>query len=119
MKKIVLVDDNKMYLEMVKEFIEFRTDFESITFLNPKEALRYILEEKDIYAVVTDYEMPKMNGFKLAKQVYENLPDTKIIVMSGHDTRYLEEISKKAGLENKIRLLCKSNIINLIVVLKS
>ena len=117
-RKVVLVDDYKDILEIVKDTIEFETDFKVTAFSNPEDALRYILDEKDIYAVVTDYQMPKMNGFELAKQISTKLPATKIIIMSGHDTKYLKKVALKQELDcDKVKFLCKSDIINLVVLL--
>ena len=119
-RKVVVVDDSKVFLECLKDTIEFRTDFRGIAFSSPEDALRYMLDEKEIYAVVTDYEMPQMNGFELTKQILSKLPTTKVIVMSGHDTKYLERIASKQGInENEVKLLCKSDIINLVVMLNS
>ena len=119
-RKVVVVDDSKVFLECLKDTIEFRTDFRGIAFSNPEDALRYMLDEKEIYAVVTDYEMPQMNGFELVEQIISKLPATKIIVMSGHNDKYLEKIAHKRGINtNKIKLLCKSDIINLVVMLNS
>lgn len=121
MKKVVVVDDNKMFLETLKDFIEgMNKDFKCITFSNPNDALQYAINEKEIFAVVSDYEMPQMNGLTLAKRIIEALPTTKVIVMSGHDTNFLRKHALKAGIdENKIQLLCKSDIINLCVLLHS
>jgi len=64
--------------------------------------------------------MPQMNGFELTKQIISKLPTTKIIVMSGHDTKYLEKIALKQEInQNKVKFLCKSDIINLVVMLNS
>ena len=121
MKKIVVVDDNEMFLKNLKDFTEsISNDFKCMAFSNPEDALRYVVEKKEIHAVISDYEMPQMNGLTLAKRIIEVLPATKVIVMSGHDTNYLRKNALKAGIdENKIRLLCKSNIINLCVLLNS
>lgn len=121
MKKVVVVDDNKMFLEILKDFVEgTNKDFKCMAFSNPEDALRYVLDEKDVHAVVSDYEMPQMSGLTLAKKIIEALPATKVIVISGHDSNYLRKLALKAGIdENKIRLLCKSEIINLCVLLNS
>ena len=120
MKEIVVVDDNEMFLEVLKDFIELETDFKCVTFLNPEAALQYVLEKKEIHTVISDYEMPQMNGLTLAKKIFEELPAMKIIVMSGHDTNYMRNNVLKAGIDEcKIRLLCKSNIINLHMLLNS
>ena len=95
-------------------------DFKCIAFSNPEDALRYAVDEKEIYAVISDYEMPQMSGLVLAEKIIEALPTTKVIVFSGHDTNYLRKQALKAGIdENKIQLLCKSDIINLCAILNS
>ena len=121
MKKIIVVDDNRMFLETLKDFVKgMDKDFKCIAFSNPEDALWYAIDEKEIYAIISDYEMPQMSGLTLAKRIIEALPTTKVIVMSGHDDNYLRKQALKAGIdENKIRLLCKSNIINLCVLLNS
>lgn len=120
MKRIVVVDDNELFLNTLQNFIELQKDFTCVSFSNPENALRYVLNEKEIYAVISDYEMPQMNGFVLAKKIIEALPATKIFVMSGHDTNYLQKLASNAGIdEKKIQLLCKSDIINLPVLLNS
>lgn len=118
MKEIVLVDDDEVFLEIVKIYIEARKGFKCITFTNPEDALRYVLEEKGIHAVISDYEMPQMSGLTLAKTIDEQLPTVKLIVISGHETNYLRKQALKAGVnENKIQLLCKSDIVDLVVLL--
>ena len=48
MKKIVVVDDNKMFLETLKDFVEgMNKDFKCIAFSNPEDALRYAKDEKE------------------------------------------------------------------------
>lgn len=120
MKKIVVVDDNQMFLETLKNLIEIQKDFNCVTFSNPEDALQHILTEKDVYAVVSDYEMPQMDGLTLVKQFIGKYPTMKIIVMSGHHTNYLKKIVQKSGIdESKVTLLCKSDIINLVVLLNN
>ena len=121
MKKIVIVDDNEMFLKTLKDFIEnTNKDFKCMAFSNPENALRYILEEKEIHTVVSDYEMPQMSGLTLAQRINDVLPEIKVIVMSGHDINYLRKHALRSGIdENKFQFLCKSNIINLCVLLNS
>ena len=121
MKEIVVVDDNEMFLKTLKNFAEsISKDFKCTAFSNPEDALRYVVEKKEIHTVISDYEMPQMNGLTLAKRIIDVLPATKVIVMSGHDTNYLRKHTLKAGIdENDFRFLCKSDIINLCVLLNS
>ncbi len=83
MKKILLVDD---YLPIVKSLAYILEDegYKCILATNGKEALEKILEEKPDL-VVTDFEMPVMNGYELSKKIRENLEtkDLYIIASSG------------------------------------
>ena len=110
MKRILLVDDNLIFVETEKEFIEKFNDAECITFHDPLEASRYVLLKRDIDIVITDYDMPNMNGFEFAKSILERFPDMRVIVSSGRDEEVLKEICKKYELEDKVEIICKSNI---------
>ena len=114
MKKIVLVEDNKYFLNEVKEFLEYTKTLECVAFFEPERALKYILKEKGIDVVITDYEMPGMNGFMLAQKILDVFPGMRIIVMSGHYIDDLRKFAQKAGFdESKIELFDKGNIFEL------
>ena len=118
MKTVVVVDDNKMFLETLKDFIECDY-YNCVAFSNPEDALRYVMEN-EVYAVVSDFEMPQMSGLELAKKIIEAISETKIIIMSGYDTNYLRKCVLGVGIdEKKIQLLCKSDILNLFDLLDS
>lgn len=121
MKEIVVVDDNKIFLEKLKYFIEdMNKAFKCIAFSNPEDALRYVVEQNEIYAVITDYKMPQISGLTLAGRIIDIFPKTKVIIMSGHSYDYLRKKAIQAGIdESKIRLLRKSDIINLVVLINS
>lgn len=110
MKKIVVVDDNKSFAELERMLIEEYNDAKCMLFVNSTEAYEYIAREKSIDILVTDYEMPCMNGFELAAKVLIKKPDIRIIIVSGHDERYLQSVKKQYNLDNKIEVICKSNI---------
>ena len=100
MKEIVVVDDNKMFLKILKDFVEgINKEFKCVAFSNPENALRYLIDEKEVHAVISDYEMPQISGLTLAKRIIEVLPAAKVIVMSGHDTNYLRKHALKAGID--------------------
>lgn len=111
MKKIVLVDDYADYAETLKEFIERFNDAQCVTFSNPIDALLYVLENKDtVDILLTDYEMPQMNGFSLASKLLEEKVNIRIILSSGHSKQTLEKICKQYDLENKIELTTKGDL---------
>lgn len=86
MIKVFLVEDEVIIRESVKNSIDWEKEgYEFAGEASDGElALPLILEEKpDI--VITDIRMPFMDGLELSRIVKEKLPDTKIIILSGHD----------------------------------
>ena len=83
---VVLVDDER---EIIEGIIQ-KVDFESLGLLvvgaaeNGEEAFQLSLKLKpDI--VISDIIMPFMDGLTLGEKLKEELPNTKIILFSGHD----------------------------------
>lgn len=108
MQKIIIVDDYASFADVAREYLENFTGKEVIAFYTPEKVLEHIGNHKDIDILVSDYEMPKMNGFELAKKVLEKCPNIKIIIWSGHDKRTLEEVNEKYNIKGKF--LSKSRI---------
>ncbi len=78
---ILLVDDDKKSLAIVKDLLEFE-GYEVVTAADGREALDR-LAEREMDLVVTDYEMPVMNGFELLKSVNRGYPELPVIVLTG------------------------------------
>ncbi|MDD9272167.1 response regulator [Paenibacillus sp. GCM10023248] len=86
MYKLLLVDDE----EDVREGVVREVDWEAIGFEvidkaeNGREALE-LVERLLPDVVVTDIQMPFMNGLQLAEAVRERYPTIKLIILTGHD----------------------------------
>ncbi len=82
-KNILLVDDDQRFVTMLaEEFMNCRNIFCILTAENGNEALK-VLESAHVDVVVTDLNMPVMNGFDLILHMKENHPSIPVIVMSG------------------------------------
>jgi two-component system response regulator YesN len=84
--KLFLVEDEVVMREGIKRRIDWAS--ENIDFVGEAAdgelALPMILESRpDI--VITDIKMPFMDGLTLSEKVKKELPDTKIIILSGYD----------------------------------
>lgn len=112
MKKIIIVDDNVNFANMAREYLENFTGKEVIAFHAPDEVLEYISNHKDIDFLISDYEMPKMNGFDLSKKVLEKCPNIKIIIWSGHDKSTLKKVNEEYGIN--AQFLSKSHITDVV-----
>ncbi|TDL32772.1 response regulator [Jeotgalibacillus sp. S-D1] len=86
MHKLLIVDDDWFIsdsLRSMDEWLEMNVDVVS-TAENGQEAI-YWLENEGIDIVLTDIRMPHMDGLTLTKYIYENHPNTKVIIMSGYE----------------------------------
>ena len=84
--KMILVDDE----EDVRVSIEKKVDWASLGFElvgsanNGEEALE-LTESRHVDVVLTDIQMPFMDGLTLCQKVKENYKNTKVVLYSGFD----------------------------------
>jgi two-component system, OmpR family, alkaline phosphatase synthesis response regulator PhoP len=79
MKKILIVDDEPHVSLLLKQFLE-RTGYSINTALNGEQALERIAEQMpDV--LITDVQMPKMNGMELCESVINRFPSQGILIM--------------------------------------
>ena len=64
--KVILVDDHKILIEGIARLLERDHDIVGI-FTEPKQVLRF-LEHHQADVLITDYEMPGMDGIKLFQE---------------------------------------------------
>lgn len=106
-KKILIVDDHKMIRDIIKSYIEGQNiTIEEAS--NGQEALKKC-ETAQFDLIMTDIDMPKMDGITLSSEILASQPDQKILVLSMlTDTSYVKKmlkagvsgyISKEAGQE--------------------
>lgn len=99
MAKILIVDDEPDIEFLAKQ--KFRTqitngDFHLFFATNGREALDIIRQEPDIAVVVSDVNMPEMDGLTLIDNLKELSPHTKTIIVSAYgDARTLRAAMNK------------------------
>lgn len=92
---LLIVDDELDILNGLAELYELELEDVSIfTANNAKKALK-LLEKTRFDVVITDINMPKMNGIQLFNKIHEGWPLCKVIFLTGYrDFEHLYEISK-------------------------
>lgn len=79
---VLYVDDEPVMLDTFTIFLERDPEFRVIGALSANAALR-ILETGGVDAIVSDYEMPEMDGIGLLKVVRERYPRLPFIIFTG------------------------------------
>ncbi len=93
MKKILLVEDDELIRVVCVDIISILApkEFEIVTALNGKEGLKKIQQEGPFYALVTDFNMPYMNGGELVREVInQKIPLDRIVILSGQSENELD-----------------------------
>jgi CheY-like chemotaxis protein len=80
---VIVVDDNKDVLEAVAAIFE-RIGYKVKKASGGNEALLSILAEQ-FDLLVTDYDMPELNGYQLAIAAKSDSPETSVLIMTGLD----------------------------------
>jgi DNA-binding NtrC family response regulator len=80
--KVLIIDDEKDFLDIMAERLRAR-GMEVSTATSAEKALKMVL--KNSYdAVIMDFLMPEMDGFKALKLLKETRPDLEIILLTAN-----------------------------------
>ncbi len=90
---ILLVDDELSLLDQAKIFLEREGNLNVITASSAKEGLE-LLDDEDIGVIVSDYQMPEMDGLEFLEEIRDNRDiDIPFIMFTGKGR---EEVAMKA-----------------------
>lgn len=90
MTKVLIVDDDLGFQRILGISLQkYKNDFEVMLANNGEEAIN-VLEHHDIALLVTDIQMPKLDGLALLAYVGKQRPEMPYIVMTAHSTAEIE-----------------------------
>jgi YesN/AraC family two-component response regulator len=91
MKTVLIADDNEVLLEAFRAGLKkYENEFNTVYVENGYEALN-VLNSQPIDLVITDIQMPMMDGLVLLAFMRENFPKLPCIIMSSYGTPGLKE----------------------------
>jgi DNA-binding NtrC family response regulator len=93
---ILVVDDEKEFLELVVELLS-EEGYEVVSCLNGKEAAEQLARGIIFSAIIADYKMPVMKGtefLEIAKKSFPHCP--RIMITAHQDAEMMEESINKA-----------------------
>jgi two-component system cell cycle response regulator CpdR len=83
-RAVLIVDDEPLVLEVTAAILE-DLGCDVVTAANAFEALAKLAGEPRIEILITDINMPGMNGYELAERAKQAREDLKVIVVSGRE----------------------------------
>jgi len=108
-KKLLLVDDDESYLNIVKKILT-KMEYAAEVAASSKEALK-ILEKEKYPLIITDLDMPGLDGVELCKQIKENDSKSIVYALSGYITEYDTENLEKSGFDGYLSKPAKIEVL--------
>ena len=81
--KILVVDDDAVIRAILGRYLSAQ-NYQLVFAADGEEALRVLEQNSDIGLVITDMEMPKMNGFDLIQNMRKKQVQIPVIVLTGY-----------------------------------
>jgi CheY-like chemotaxis protein len=83
---IMLVDDDAAIVDITRKILE-RVGYYVVPFTSGREAVAFCrIQQEFVDLLLTDIEMPRMNGMELARSIAEYKPGVPVLYMTAYDT---------------------------------
>jgi len=96
MEGILVVDDDSIILQLMKRILD-NEGIESVCVSSGEEALEQI-EERSFSLMITDYNMPGLNGIELSRRGLEMAPQMPIILNTSGITQKIARLAMETGI---------------------
>lgn len=97
MKNVLIVDDDLGFQRLLGISLKkYQQDFEIILSNNGEEAIG-VLNRKPVDLIITDLQMPKIDGLTLLAYVNDAFPRTPCVIMTAHSTADIEKQFAQTG----------------------
>lgn len=97
MTRLLIVDDDAVQARaLARAFSRLRPDFTLLTANSGMEATQ-LMTEQGVDLVLTDLQMPEMDGFELVAWILSNCPDVAVFTMSAFGTEQTAARLEKMG----------------------
>ena len=116
--RIILVDDHHLFGQSLHSLLIQMPDVQDITVFKRGQEVLDFLENNEADVVLSDLQMPEMNGIELTIQIHQHFPEVRVLILTIDDephkirqciaagaSGYLLKDTDRAELEEAIRKL--------------
>jgi CheY-like chemotaxis protein len=103
-KRVLVVDDQESMREMLADLLDMM-GHETFKASSAAEALARLAQD-DVDLVITDLNMPEMDGMELTKRIKARTPHLPVLVITGYGTFHTERTILAGGADGCIPKPC-------------
>jgi PAS domain S-box-containing protein len=101
--RVLHVDDDDAYAELVSTFLERADDRIDVVTATSATAGLEVLDEGGIDCVVSDHDMPGRDGIEFLEAVREDHPDLPFILFTGKGSEEIASLAISAGVDDYLQ----------------
>ena len=104
---ILIADDHQIFLDGLKMIFSDHKDWKIVAEAKDGTEVLHYFNTTKIDLAILDVNMPKPNGFDLSKNIKQNFPNCKIMILSMYgDEQFMNEFVKPATKDSRL-LFCE------------
>ena len=100
---VLLVDDDEMLLRALSQVIELRMSTVKVEAVASGEEALKLLQTREYSAIISDIQMPGIDGLALLARVQAQYPDIPVLLITGYNDRKTAMQALRAGAYDYIR----------------
>jgi two-component system, chemotaxis family, chemotaxis protein CheY len=99
MKKILIVDDSSTIRDQIKIAFAAKSEYQLVEAENGVQALEKLAATEGIRLVISDVNMPEMDGITMVKRIAadDKLKSIPIVMLTTEVSKELKEVAKTCG----------------------
>ena len=86
--RIILVDDHYLFGQSLYSLLIQMPDVQHITVFKRGQEVLDFLENNEADVVLSDLQMPEMNGIELTTKIHERFPEVRVLILTIDDEPY-------------------------------